>query len=1004
MDGHHPLSERRSCDYGVTMPQLPRSSSMLSPLLQWSSTEPLLSSTHLSLGPLPRQPWSTDHEPRLDLPREDMSHLVSEDIWNDSPNFRRYVKQREAWLSEFLLWFQSVQQIWQLQKAYAKLTRQLMQQTNVLLINDVSEHAASLSHDTVPPSVAERVMEDILRPLYKQATSIRRILGKSRHGLITARKQFEQASARYCTLQKTRGRTSKRVMDDLAANLYICKRTMCEITFEYMSDMASIIQKTRTLLTEHTSTILQTLQSEKRSTMNHLENMVRSLPENIEPVADAQKSPFDLAYSRPISPANSMCSYKPSFADDYEIDDRLSFYLQEKLAVYHDDLKINVASQEKTSLSRPRPSSPTSFISFLNKPRTMHRYSSLDSLLVDPSAAFMASKIVTEGYLFMKQKYDGQTTWQRSYFEIEKDSGMLMQRQEDGTGSAVIQLRTMAFKVPQQEKRDFVMQLVPSFQDSGKGAILQAETATDFAHWYKAFVSWRSLKCKSQQTMPKGRRSAIPPPRNAHTRSSDSLLSFSRYSTIHSDSEALFSDSGKVGRSSRSTFRCPAGCDTEAYRDKVIKTATFRMRESAGRKEDAKSDYWPLVQVTVLANGILHFHCEDVWDQQACSTWHHESIYLCTLSRQQIYSVAKSVFQSSCCFALRSSPLDTYYVWTNTCQERDEWMTLLKIFCVPSFLLKPTPDTIDSHSYRQGRTLTVQVVEARHVPINNKDPPSNELYCDVIIDNEKIASTGCLQRTATPFWREEFVFRDLQKIRRGVTVHLNSKHANKTDRGTCLGSVFVPLAELHRGQDMVEEWHELRKEGRHRTFSTFASLSGVYNQMPLNGIEIKLAFRLEEQIVLPYDHYKHLVELLSRFDNEAIYEIARQTRNLDNFAQILLRIYEALGQSVRWIKSLIDFEVSAMHADNANILFRGNSLLTKVLDTYMKLVGKEYLDQAVGGIVQTICKSKVHIEVIPSRLPHSGSNDCLISQCEKLSHYVQLAWKSIEASQTKCPP
>ncbi len=45
------------------------------------------------------------------------------------------------------------------------------------------------------------------------------------------------------------------------------------------------------------------------------------------------------------------------------------------------------------------------------------------------------------------------------------------------------------------------------------------------------------------------------------------------------------------------------------------------------------------------------------------------------------------------------------------------------------------------------------------------------------------------------------------------------------------------------------------------------------------------------------------------------------------------------------------------------VLFRGNSVATKALDYYMKLVGLRYLDRTIGQNIKDIYESKKSCEV-----------------------------------------
>jgi len=84
----------------------------------------------------------------------------------------------------------------------------------------------------------------------------------------------------------------------------------------------------------------------------------------------------------------------------------------------------------------------------------------------------------------------------------------------------------------------------------------------------------------------------------------------------------------------------------------------------------------------------------------------------------------------------------------------------------------------------------------------------------------------------------------------------------------------------------------------------------------------------------------------------------------------------------------------------ANILFRGNTLLTKALEAHMKRFGREYLEETVGEHVKKIVDEEYYCEVDPSRLK---SGDDLKHQWKILLILVKSIWQSIYRSAAKCP-
>ncbi len=65
-----------------------------------------------------------------------------------------------------------------------------------------------------------------------------------------------------------------------------------------------------------------------------------------------------------------------------------------------------------------------------------------------------------------------------------------------------------------------------------------------------------------------------------------------------------------------------------------------------------------------------------------------------------------------------------------------------------------------------------------------------------------------------------------------------------------------------------------------------------------------------------------------------MYDLAQVSPDLEQIAQLLIGVYDGQGLAVPWLKTLIEREVE--FTPNTMVLFRGNSVLTKALDCFMK--------------------------------------------------------------------
>lgn len=248
------------------------------------------------------------------------------------------------------------------------------------------------------------------------------------------------------------------------------------------------------------------------------------------------------------------------------------------------------------------------------------------------------------------------------------------------------------------------------------------------------------------------------------------------------------------------------------------------------------------------------------------------------------------------CIVIRPQPSETYHLMTCSKIQRDAWLVMLKRHCQQHH-----------HPKRRIFSLSVRIAEGRKFQVSHKDSIHSELYCDVVVDNEIRGLTGSLKKTSTLFWREEFSFSDISKMKHGVTITIYSKNS-KNDRESIYGTVFLPVSQIHTGTVLNEEWYEVRKESRNRAF---ASLTGLGSSHTSLG-QLRIGVLLEEHQVFTLKAYQPLMDVLTDFRHDVIYDMARKTSDVQGLARNLLRIYEGMGLTLTWIKSLIDYEVSSL--------------------------------------------------------------------------------------------
>lgn len=124
--------------------------------------------------------------------------------------------------------------------------------------------------------------------------------------------------------------------------------------------------------------------------------------------------------------------------------------------------------------------------------------------------------------------------------------------------------------------------------------------------------------------------------------------------------------------------------------------------------------------------------------------------------------------------------------------------------------------------------------------------------------------------------------------------------------------------------------------------------------------------------------------------------------DLEELSRLLLRIYHSEGLVLPRICRLVDLEVGNS-TKSAAILFRGNTILTKSVELYLRRVGREFLDASIGDIVRRLCTEKVEIEIDPSRMKPGVKDKELQHNVHELLDWTSALWNSIYDARNFCP-
>ncbi|XP_012584279.1 PREDICTED: RAS protein activator like-3 isoform X1 [Condylura cristata] len=247
---------------------------------------------------------------------------------------------------------------------------------------------------------------------------------------------------------------------------------------------------------------------------------------------------------------------------------------------------------------------------------------------------------------------------------------------------------------------------------------------------------------------------------------------------------------------------------------------------------------------------------------------------------------------------------------------------------------------------REETWLSVWVHEVKGLPRTAAGAPG--VRAELWLDGALLARTAPRTGPGQLFWAERFHFEALPPAR-----HLSLRLHGASPGGTVLGRVALELEELSVPR---------------------APAAGLERWFPLlgapAGAALRARIRARRLRVLPSERYKELAEFVT-FHYARLcgaLEPALSAQAKEELAAAMVRVLQATGRAQALVTDLGTAELARCGGREA-LLFRENTLATKAIDEYMKLVAQDYLQETLGQVVRRLCASTEDCEVDPSKCP-----------------------------------
>uniref|UniRef100_A0A672V852 RAS p21 protein activator 2 n=1 Tax=Strigops habroptila TaxID=2489341 RepID=A0A672V852_STRHB len=337
------------------------------------------------------------------------------------------------------------------------------------------------------------------------------------------------------------------------------------------------------------------------------------------------------------------------------------------------------------------------------------------------------------------------------------------------------------------------------------------------------------------------------------------------------------------------------------------------------------------------------------------------------------------------------------------------------------FMLQP----VDSNSEVQGKVhlelklnelitdngsvcqqLVVHIKECHGLPLingQNCDPYATVSLVGPSRNDQK--KTKVKKKTSNPQFNETFYFEvtrsssytkksqfqveeeDIEKLEVRVDLWNNGNLV----QDVFLGEIKVPVKVLRN--DSFQAWYLLQpRENGNKSSKTD----------DLGSLRLNICYT--EDCVLPSEYYSSLRNLLLKSSDvqpisaSAAYILSEVCRDKYDAVLPLVRLLLHHHKLVPFVAAVAELDLK--DTQEANTVFRGNSLATRCVDEMMKIVGKHYLKVTLKPVIDEICESPKPCEIDPIKL-REGDN--VEINMENLRYYVDKVFREIVQSSISCP-
>ncbi|CAJ0564143.1 unnamed protein product, partial [Mesorhabditis spiculigera] len=312
----------------------------------------------------------------------------------------------------------------------------------------------------------------------------------------------------------------------------------------------------------------------------------------------------------------------------------------------------------------------------------------------------------------------------------------------------------------------------------------------------------------------------------------------------------------------------------------------------------------------------------------------------------------------------------------------------LRMVHLPS--LRRTMNPRRDSQRRTEHALQVWVLEAKGIPAKRK------YFCELCLDKVLYARTSAKPLMGICFWGQHFDFSMLPKVENlCINLYREADPKKKKDRCTLIGYVNIKTEDV-ASRHPLERWYTVTQAAE----GSSKSKSGSREEQPA----IRIKARWQQVEILPLHAYDELLNFLMYKKNYLPLcqqlEPVLGVKAKEDVATALVRIMHRKRLAPQFFCEVVMDEVQLL--ENEHLMFRGNSLATKSMEAFMKLVAEDYLKKTLADFIRQLLDGDEDCEVDPLKLP-GASNSLLERHRANLMLHVETAWGKIMNSTANFP-